>query len=140
MESVTVVYQCAEVGRVACLLATVDLTKPRVHLYERILQGRSRGAACYPLIEVNHGAKCARRVVMMVATETARTGGIGGWCATEGEQEYGGVEGTEGKTVCAKAREPIRGQIVTAPGNHPGFSPDYSTEIEKLAPAGSWYP
>lgn len=43
-----------------CLLATVDLTKPRVHLYERILQERSRGAACYPLIEVNHGAKCAR--------------------------------------------------------------------------------
>lgn len=54
------VYQRAEVGRVACLLATVDLTKPRVHLYEQILQGRSRGAACYPLIEVNHGAKCAR--------------------------------------------------------------------------------
>jgi len=53
------VYQYAEVVRVACLLATVDLTKPRVHLYERILQGRSRGAACYPLIEVNHGAKCA---------------------------------------------------------------------------------
>lgn len=53
-------YQHAEVGRVACLLATVDLTKPRVHLYERILQGRSRGAACYPLIEVNHGAKCTR--------------------------------------------------------------------------------
>lgn len=52
-------YQRAsQVGRVACLLATVDLTKPRVHLYERILQGRCRGAACYPLIEVNHGAKC----------------------------------------------------------------------------------
>lgn len=82
MEPVTVVYQCAEVGRVACLLATVDLTKPRVHLYERILQGRSRGAACYPLIEVNHGAKCARRVAMVVATEAARTGGIGGWYAT----------------------------------------------------------
>lgn len=52
-------YQRAsQVGRVACLPATVDLTKPRVHLYERILQGCSRGAACYPLIEVNHGAKC----------------------------------------------------------------------------------
>lgn len=50
--------RASQVGRVACLLATVDLTKPRVHLYERILQGRSRGAACYPLIEVNHGAKC----------------------------------------------------------------------------------
>lgn len=56
----SVVYQRAEVRRVTCLLATVDLTKPRVHLYERILQERSRGAACYPLIEVNHGAKCAR--------------------------------------------------------------------------------
>lgn len=80
------VYQCAEVGRVACLLATVDLTKPRVHLYERILQGRSRGAACYPLIEVNHGAKVREEGrAMVVATEAARTGGIGGWCATEGE-------------------------------------------------------
>lgn len=35
------VYQRAEVRRVTCLLATVDLTKPRVHLYERILQERS---------------------------------------------------------------------------------------------------
>lgn len=80
MESVTVLYQCAEVGRVACLLATVDLTKPRVHLYERILQGRSRGAACYPLIEVNHGAKCARRVATVAteATEAARAGGLVG--------------------------------------------------------------
>lgn len=50
----------AEVRRVACLPATVDLTKPRVHLYERILQGRSRGVACYSLIEVNHEAKCTR--------------------------------------------------------------------------------
>jgi len=77
IRGVTVVYQCAEVGRVACLLATVDLTKPRVHLYERILQGRSRGAACYPLIEVNHGAKCARRIAR-VTTEAARGGGLVG--------------------------------------------------------------
>lgn len=71
------VYQCAKVGRVACLLATVDLTKPWVHLYERILQGRSRGAACYPLIEVNHGAKCARGVATM-ATEAVRVGELVG--------------------------------------------------------------
>lgn len=116
MESVDGMYQPAsQVGRVACLPATVDLTKPRVHLYERILQGRSRGVACYPLIEVNHGAKCGGGGGDGGGGRSGGGRGGGDDGDDDGRWRVGRIEGRE--TVCEKAREPIRGQIVAATSN-----------------------
>ena len=84
MEPVTRARQCISApklgGWLACLLATVDLTKPRVHLYERILHGRRvEGRLVIRSLKLTTGLSARGRRVATTGNEGSEDWRIGGW-------------------------------------------------------------